>query len=562
MTGRAALVHQVRGEARAVWVEVRARPVRHAAILLAATVAVATVASTAVTLVTDPWQAAGTLVSTPLFLGAVAVVLWGLVWACGSVSAGFVRWWLPMPRHAADRLASAISAAAPLVGAAVAELVVLLAATGGLVVAVATAAVLAALAAVTRQARQRAVVLRWLVGHLVGAAREFDPHSGTWVIRDAVWDGDRLMSATAYYPDQLRVSEPGRRAGIERALMWAMRHDPRVWGLRWADNARAVDLVAEPPLPDRIVDGRWPDVGGIVVGACAMVHADAHVIGPDDSPIGLRVWDPDAQRDLLIAGVKGSGKTILARGIVVRGLSSGAFPAGVMILDGKGSADYASLEGRDGVLVVARSPQQWRAALDHLVAIMRERYEADYAFESGRSSERMTAPRLCIVLDEVQNILYEVPEALDPLNQLARMARGGRITIVAVTQRPDAKDAIPGAIRDQLEDRVAVGWMSEQGGRMVLEGDWRLVVDDDGSADTMPRGRAVARIAGRLCRIQVPWLDSPVHDPSVEGLYPRRDGTPPAPTPPAPSPQTPAVPAPRSADDTRQPATPTTDFFE
>ncbi|WP_038843410.1 hypothetical protein [Salinispora arenicola] len=559
MTGRAELV----GEARAVWAEVRARPVRHAAILLAATVAAATVVSVAVTAAIAPLETVGTLVSTPLFLGAVALVVWGLVWACGSVAAGVARWWLPVPRHAADRLSAAIGSAAPLAGAAVAELVVLLAATGGLVVAVATAALLVGLAVVTRQTRRRAVVLRWLTGHLVGAAREFDPHSGAWTIRGDVWDGDRLMSARAYYPADVRVSEPGRRASIERALMWAMRHDPRVWGLRWADTARAVDLVAEPPLPERIVDGRWPaEVGGIVVGACAMVHADTHVIGPDDTPIGLRVWRPDDQRDLLIAGVKGSGKTILARGIVVRGLSSGAFPAGVMILDGKGSADYASLEGRDGILVVARSPQQWRAALDHLVAIMRERYEADYAYESGRSSERMTAPRLCILLDEVQNILYEVPEALEPLNQLARMARGGRITIVAVTQRPDAKDAIPGAIRDQLEDRVAVGWMSEQGGRMVLEGDWRLVVDDDDSADTMPRGRAVARIAGRLCRIQVPWLDSPVHDPSVEGLYPPRDGTPPAPAPP---PQSPAVPAPRpAAHDTRRPATPATDgdFFE
>lgn len=82
---------EVRREVRAVWAEVRARPVRYAALLLGATVTVATVASAVVTLVTDPWQVAGTLVSTPLFLAAVAVVLWGLVWACGSVAAGVAR---------------------------------------------------------------------------------------------------------------------------------------------------------------------------------------------------------------------------------------------------------------------------------------------------------------------------------------------------------------------------------------------------------------------------------------------------------------------------------------
>jgi hypothetical protein len=320
---------------------------------------------------------------------------------------------------------------------------------------------------------------------------------------------------------------------MERAIVWALRHYPDVeYTVSWLAGATALRVTAQPPLPGYVGDRVWPRLrGGIVIGVCAHQEADAIVRGTELGDLGVRLWRPDDERDLLIAGVKGSGKTVLGRGIVVRGLRDGWFPGGVWILDGKSGGDYAALDGRAGIRAVARNPDEWAAVLRHLVEeIMRPRYEETYAYQRGLAG-RPDHARVAAVLDEVQNIRAQLgAEAMDPLDALARMARAARVSLVVLTQRPDASDAIPGAIRDQLEDRAAVGWLSRDGGRMVLDDDWRTVVADPDRPTQRPRGRAVVRIAGRLSAVQVPDLPSPVDRPEVEPLYPPRTvGTAPEP---------------------------------
>jgi DNA segregation ATPase FtsK/SpoIIIE-like protein len=212
------------------------------------------------------------------------------------------------------------------------------------------------------------------------------------------------------------------------------------------------------------------------------------------------------------------------RGFIARSLRAGWWPGGVFILDGKGGSDFIVFEGREGIHCVARHPEEWAEWLPRISSMLRQRYDEDAEYERG-NTEQPDFPRYLVVLDEVQEIRATLGKAvLDPvLQQVSRQIRASRGKLLVATQRPDAEDAIPGAVKDMLEDRLILGYVSEHGARMVLGKDWREAVDEYG-ADTVP-GRGLARVGGRLRRIQGFYLATPRRHPEVEHLYPPRHST-------------------------------------
>ncbi len=106
--------------------------------------------------------------------------------------------------------------------------------------------------------------------------------------------------------------------------------------------------------------------------------------------------------------------------------------------------------------------------------MMRGRYDEDAEYHRGHRG-KPSNPRWLIVLDEVQEIRRVLgKKVLDPfLQQISRQVRAANGRLVVVTQRPDTEDAIPGAVRDMLEDRIfsvsfpgpARGWCSIRTGR-------------------------------------------------------------------------------------------------
>jgi DNA segregation ATPase FtsK/SpoIIIE-like protein len=107
--------------------------------------------------------------------------------------------------------------------------------------------------------------------------------------------------------------------------------------------------------------------------------------------------------------------------------------------------------------------------------------------------------------------------------KLGRQCREAQITLIFVTQRPDVKDAIPGAVRDMLEDRVVLGFVSQKGAQMALEDRWRDAVDNYG--EKLPHGRGVARLAGKYSRIQGFYAGDPIDRAESESLFPPKIST-------------------------------------
>ncbi|MGH3571606.1 MAG: hypothetical protein ACRDR6_17125 [Pseudonocardiaceae bacterium] len=379
--------------------------------------------------------------------------------------------------------------------------------------------------ALTDTWRARRRVAAWMLGGVAGAAR-VDPASLR--LRRPRWTDRRLDAAEVVYTDAVRDADPGLRERIGEAVSWRLRH-VGVYEISWPSGVQAFELRRAATLPDRVLDQLWPpELPGLPIAVTDDRDADLIIEKCDEntkeliSRLPVRLWTPDAERHLLVIGGTGAGKTEFVRRLLAVGLRIGLFPGGVFVLDGKSSAGYACFVGREGVHMVAREPHEWLAGLAEVSGIMRARYDAQWNNRLGHGP-KPDMPRLALLLEECQEIRAQLGQDADRFySQLGRQCREAQITLILVTQRPDVKDAIPGAVRDMLEDRIVLGFVSAKGAQMALEEHWRDAVDNYGE-ETTP-GRGVARLAGKYSRIQGLYAGDPIDRPESEQLFPPKVG--------------------------------------
>ena len=435
----------------------------------------------------------------------------GGAWAAVYVATRPVRWWL---RWRVRR------ATLPTIG--IVTLLVLTGEAGPLAWGIA-AGLWLMVAAITDNLRARRRLLAWICQAVARAVR-IDP--ADLRIRRAEWDGRRLTWAEVDTRGRLRVEDPAVRERVAGAVAWSLRHAGG-HAVSWPAGLNTFEITADPALPELVDEQHWPaDLPGIPIGVTDVAHADG-VVDTVDAVTGapmvslpvVLIHPGDSQRHYLIVGGTGAGKSNFTRGFVARSLRMGWFPGGCFIFDGKAGSDYIVFEGREGVRCVAREPAEWEENMAAVAGMMRTRYEEDAAYHRGLRG-KPEHPRWLIILEEVQEMRRVLgKKVLDPfLQQISRQVRAANGRLVVVTQRPDTEDAIPGAVRDMLEDRIILGFVSGTGARMVLEKDWQAVTDEYGQAPVP--GRGLARITGRLVRIQSFRLDPPREHPDLEVFYP------------------------------------------
>ena len=179
------------------------------------------------------------------------------------------------------------------------------------------------------------------------------------------------------------------------------------------------------------------------------------------------IWDTSIRPHGLVVGQTGAGKTQLARVLIGQAREAGE----VWIGDGKGGDDFESVFSDS----FASGPTEVVAMLDRLADEVERRM--DRIRRLGTESADLR-PLLCVV-DELAAVqlrrrVEDVKAARDrkermqaSLAEVALTGRSAKVSLLVLLQRPDA-DAIPGAVRDQLGLRIALGWMSADGYRMVF----------------------------------------------------------------------------------------------
>jgi DNA segregation ATPase FtsK/SpoIIIE, S-DNA-T family len=192
----------------------------------------------------------------------------------------------------------------------------------------------------------------------------------------------------------------------------------------------------------------------------------------------LRLDSPDVAH-VLVAGTTGSGKTALARTILLS-LAMHNHPGQLQIamIDPKGR----------GLGVLAGLPHIWRAAgvaqdseasVTLLTALVDEMSRRDTAARS--------LPRLVVAVDELADLLQTGGKPVaDALTRLTQRGREAGIHVVAATQRPSAalvgglmKANFPvrlvGSVVSPEDAKVAAGVAGSEAERLLGRGDFLLI---------------------------------------------------------------------------------------
>ncbi|MCA9645156.1 MAG: PD-(D/E)XK nuclease family protein [Polyangiaceae bacterium] len=213
---------------------------------------------------------------------------------------------------------------------------------------------------------------------------------------------------------------------------------------------------------------------------------------------------------LLVAGMTGSGKSVLLKGIVAS-LVELHDPSSIQLtlVDPKRVTFGGFANSVSAYLArpLAYETEQVLTLLEELNSEMDERYRAfeplavenldDYN-DSVKTPQRL--PRQVLVVDEFQDLVTTKTTA-EPffalVSRLGAKARAAGIHLILATQRPDAK-VVPGRIKANLTGRIAL--------RVPEAINSRIILDRKGAEQLLGRGDMLVNLSGETIRGQAPRI--------------------------------------------------------
>ncbi|WP_214320580.1 cell division protein FtsK [Nonomuraea sediminis] len=167
----------------------------------------------------------------------------------------------------------------------------------------------------------------------------------------------------------------------------------------------------------------------------------------DGSPVRVSLL----RRHALIGGIAGAGKSGTVN-VLLGELTAcpDAIIWGVDLKRGMELQPWAACLDR-----LATTPQEADALFADAVAILDGR--ADHMAQQGQRTWQPTpdAPALIILVDEYAELVDEAPDAVRHADSIARRGRAVAVQLVAATQRPSQKAMGKGAVRSQMDVRIA-----------------------------------------------------------------------------------------------------------
>ncbi|MBC9727032.1 hypothetical protein [Streptomyces sp. TRM68367] len=357
------------------------------------------------------------------------------------------------------------------------------------------------------------------------AAEDPEPlyaHGGAWEKAFPTYGFDgtgRVAHLVIRYPAYFTDGEAEARARIEH-LLTAKAGRGREYHFAWDEEGNQLTVTVLAPLPTDIGAQRFVTaLGEIVLGFTDPTQVQRTLpltLGEEQRDVPPVVWRTgvrSTEPHLLALGQPGSGTSTLLRCVALQALQHGD----VVIVDGGGTGEYASLTGRDGVLAVecalggALASLEWAAAETErrLIAVNRARQE-------GQPPPDDTKRPLWILLDRPSAFahLAAADDGKDPQSLLQIPLRHGRaanVTVVVADQL-DSADVLSDAVRQHTRARVVLGPAARDQLATVLG-----APPSTTPAADLPPGRGYARLgAGPVHRLQVPATPDPYDDTTLD----------------------------------------------
>jgi len=170
------------------------------------------------------------------------------------------------------------------------------------------------------------------------------------------------------------------------------------------------------------------------------------------------------RKHALVGGTQGAGKSILLTAVLFTlGPAPDVLLWAVDFAGGAGLAPWRACLGR-----LATTPAEARELLEDAVAAVdaRERWLADHGEENWEPTPER--PAIVLPVDELAELVEQLPEAAGYLDTIARKGRKTAVTLLAATQRPTQDALGGGALRAQLTVRVCLRVTEPRDGELIL----------------------------------------------------------------------------------------------
>jgi len=235
----------------------------------------------------------------------------------------------------------------------------------------------------------------------------------------------------------------------------------------------AVEVPRDDPQPVRLLpllrqlDGDVPPVTATLG------------LAEDGSPLLIRLPSP-AVAPVLVAGMTGSGKTMLLQGMTLSLTLRHPSPRelALVLIDPRGGQAFDCFSGLPHLIrpVIFDAEE----AVEMLASLVRSMEERDRREES--------TPPVVVFVDELADLLMTGDGAERHLTRLVQRGRGAGIHVVAATQKPTAAVVgslveanfpvrLVGKVSSADDARVASGWAGTGAERLLGRGDFLAVAE-------------------------------------------------------------------------------------
>lgn len=181
----------------------------------------------------------------------------------------------------------------------------------------------------------------------------------------------------------------------------------------------------------------------------------------------------DESPHLLIAGMTGSGKSMLLRTMIVN-LILTSKNIKIHLSDLKGGAEFGIYELSSAITSFTKDINDTLKLLETLDKEMMKRFalfkRAEVVNIDEYNKSHKPLSKHILFIDEFANIIEEDKDCLKYLKRLLRMARACGIHIVLCTQRPDAQ-TVPGSIKNNVGAVIALKCNEPVNSRIILNND-------------------------------------------------------------------------------------------
>jgi S-DNA-T family DNA segregation ATPase FtsK/SpoIIIE len=221
------------------------------------------------------------------------------------------------------------------------------------------------------------------------------------------------------------------------------------------------------------------------------VPRQAALLGLDEEglPLLLRLPSPEVGH-VLVCGTTGSGKTALARSMVLSlALHNRPGEVQLVVVDPKGRG-YAGLNGLPHLMVpVVREVSEAGYVLSELVKLM-----------VARDREGVRQPRVVVAIDEMADLVLAGGQAMGRnIMRLTQRGRGAGLHVIGCTQKPTV-DAIGSLVKSNFPVRLVGSVVSAEDAK-VASG-----LPGTGAEKLMGRGDFLLVIKGEVTRFQAAYV--------------------------------------------------------